>query len=157
MPSFFVCILIGVLIFQWHGPLRPLIILIIWSANILVLAHHAQQYRFAGNVVKNTILGVNSLRNKTHLVAEAVPQENFGALIFRSGFEEGIGWLKNVSTVDSVILLSQSHNDLPLQKNYPVVYSHDLQLISDTAIRNGLSVNDAYFLYTDSSLKIISR
>jgi hypothetical protein len=91
------------------------------------------------------------------LIAEGVPQENFGALIFRTGFREGIDWLRNSSTADSVIVLSQSHGDLPLQKNYPLVYSHDLMLISDTTIRNHFPIGDAYFLYTDSSLKIISR
>ena len=157
MPSLFVCVLIIIIIFQLPGFVRAITIMLICTVNVLSLAHHAKQYRFAGAVVESTISGVNRLQNKTHLIAEGVPQENFGALIFRSGFPEGIDWLKNNSTVDSIVLLSQSHTDLPLQKNYPFEHSHDLLLIPDTSLRNHFSTNDAYLLYTDSTLKIITR
>ncbi|HYK45424.1 MAG TPA: hypothetical protein VEV83_09660, partial [Parafilimonas sp.] len=145
------------IIFQWPHIVSTAAISVICAVSLFVLSYHAKQYRFAGNVVKNTIHVIDSLHNKTRLIADRVPQENFGALIFRAGFPEGVNWLKNPSTFDTVIVLSQSHVDLPLRKNYPGVYSHNVLLIPDTTIRNRFSVNDVYFLYTDSALNIISR
>ena len=157
MPSFFICIVLALIIFQWPHIVSTAAISVICAVSLFVLSYHAKQYRFAGNVVKNTIHVIDSLHNKTRLIADRVPQENFGALIFRAGFPEGVNWLKNPSTFDTVIVLSQSHVDLPLRKNYPGVYSHNVLLIPDTTIRNRFSVNDVYFLYTDSALNIISR
>ncbi len=155
LPSFFICILITIIIFQLPPVSSVAVIIVICGVNILVLAHRAKQYRFAGTVVKGTINAVNNLNDKNRLFAEGVPQENFGALIFRSGFDEGIQWLKNKGTVDSIIVLSQSHIDLPLQKNYTIKNSHDISLISDSVIRNQFTKNDVFFLFSDSSLNVI--
>jgi len=156
MPSFFICIVLAIIIFQWRRLVRTAAITAICTISLLVLSYHAKQYRFAGSVVKNTINVIDSLHDKTRLIADRVPQENFGALIFRAGFPEGVNWLKNPSTFDTVIVLSQSHVDLPLRKNYPGVYSHDISLIPDTTIRRHFSANAAYLLYTDSSITIIT-
>lgn len=155
LPSFFICIILSVCLVQFTSGWRILLIILISFLNIIVLAHHAKQYSFAGSVVAATIKAVNNLKNKKILYAYNVPQENFGALIFRSGFTEGINWLKNKNTIDSVIVLSQADHDLPLQKNYPVKYSNDISLVKKSTIRKHFTANDVYFLYTDSCLYTI--
>ena len=157
MPSFFVCIIFTIIIFQFNWLWRVLLVMLICCVNIFILAGHAKQYRFAGIVVKSTISAVNSLRSRQKLFGENIPQEYFGALIIRSGFNEGISWLKNQRAVDSIIQISQSHNDLPLQKNYPVKYSGDISLIKDSSARQQFSANDVFFFYTDSLLYVIQR
>ncbi|HEY2725858.1 MAG TPA: hypothetical protein VGI61_01690, partial [Parafilimonas sp.] len=81
-------------------------------------------------------------------------EENFGALIFRSGFSEGINWLKNMGTVDSTAIISQSKHDLPFQKNYRTIFSNNLSLMKES-LKNSFTLNDVYFLYTDSALYVI--
>jgi hypothetical protein len=157
MPSFFVCLIIVTIIFQFNLFWRTGLITIFCCINILVLVAHANQYQFAGTVVKTTINAVNALYNKQKLFAENIPQENFGALIFRSGFNEGIDWLKNKGTVDSVVQVSQSNKDLILQKKYSVKHSSDISLIKDSTVRNQFLSNDVFFLYTDSLLYVIQR
>lgn len=154
LPSLFICMIISIFFIQMKSWMQISFAVIICLINLVVLSYHAAQYRFAGRVVATTINAINSLKAKKILYADNIPQENFGALIFRSGFIEGINWLKNNGTIDSVVVLSQSHNDLHLQKKYKVLFSTNTLLINDS-IKARFTSNDLYFLYTDSALTII--
>ncbi len=156
LPSLFICMIITAFLIQFKPVLQISLTIIICLINIIILFQHAAQYRFCGQVVKNTISAVNSFKNKKNLYAANVPEENFGALIFRSGFAEGINWLKKNGTVDSTIMLSQSQHDLPLQKNYKTIFSNNLTLINDS-LKNNFTNKDVYFLYADSALTVITK
>ncbi len=156
LPSFFICMIISVLVLQLTSLSKTVMLLFICVTNIWILFLHSKQYSFAGSVVKTTIKAVNSLKNKNTIYALNVPQENFGALIFRSGFTEGINWLKNKRTADTVVQLSTSDKDLPLHKNYPVKYSNDLSLVNNINYKTYFTGSDVYFLYTDSCLIVIA-
>lgn len=156
LPSLFVCLIISVFFVQFAFAIRISFVFIICLINLVVLAHHAVQYRFAGSIVSSTVNAVNNLKDKKILYADNVPEENFGALILRNGFDEGISWLKNNGTVDTTVVLSQMQHDLPLQKNYRVTFSNNLALINDS-IKKSFTDDDVYFLYTDSLLYVINK
>ena len=155
LPSLFICIIISVFLIEFKPALKISLIIIICSINTILLYQHAMQYRFCGRVVANTINAVNRLKNKKILYADNIPEENFGALIFRSGFSEGINWLKNKGTVDSIAIISQSKHNLPFQKNYRTIFSNNLSLMKES-LKNSFTLNDVYFLYTDSALYVIN-
>ena len=131
--------------------------IIVCATNIFILHLHALHYRFAGNVVHTTINAVNNLVEKEKLTGINIPQENAGALIFRSGFTDGINWLKNPGTVDSIVGQSLSQKDLPLQKNYRTIFTNDFGLIKDSVDTNKTTNEDVYFFYSDTALFVISK
>ena len=156
LPSLFICLTISIFIFYLNTKWRLFYLSIITVLNVFILSKHAVQYRFAGLVVSKTIEVINTVKNVHHLFAVNVPQENHGALIFRSGFKEGINWLKHGEAIDSISILSQSNTDLPLQKNYPAVLSNEISLTNDS-IANRLTDGDVYCMFTDSALIVIRK
>lgn len=157
LPSLFNCLMIGIIISQFKMIEQAICTFIVCIANIIILNMHAIQYRFAGNVVRTTINAVNSLNGKQKLTGINIPQENAGALIFRSGFTDGINWLKNTGTVDSIFEYSQSKKDLPLQKNYKVVYTNDLNPIKDAVDTNTATNGEAFLFFSDTALYVITK
>ncbi len=86
-----------------------------------------------------------------------MPEEINGALIFRTGFIEGVNWLKSGTTVDSVFILSQRSENLKMYKNFSVQKINDVSFIGDRSVKHHLRKTDVLFHYTDSSLQVLSQ
>ena len=115
---------------------------------------------------------VNLLKSKKYLFIDSLPQTVNGALVFRLGFEEGINWLKEPASVDSVIVLSLKNLNDSKSKPYRVemvpgqkpLFSGKA-LVRDSSqkrtylIENRLlefnSSTDAWFVFTNYRLKVI--
>ncbi len=149
LPSVFVCMAVVVLIGNIHSPLiNNIFITVLLLGQIIFLYNNAKNYRFAGNVVHATIEQINLLNDRQRLLVDSLPQRCHGALIFRSGFEDAVQWMKNSGTVDTVIILSRRKSDLPLRNEYRITSA---QLKPDF---NFNEKTDAYFLFSENALLV---
>ncbi len=157
LPSFFICFIIVLLISNTSNRLlKSIAFFVLFGIELFILFENSKRYHYAGNVVKTTISEINKLKNKNNLLIESLPEEDGGALIFRTGFPEGVNWLKNKNTVDSLMVVSRHHTDYPVSKSFIVQRSNDVSLITNLFLKNNVSANDVVFRYTDSSLQVIS-
>lgn len=81
------------------------------SGHLYFLGQAARNYRIASEIVKSTYEEIGFLKNKQTLYIDSLPQSNHGALMFRSGFEEGAEWLLRPSGPDAIIVLSQKKDN----------------------------------------------
>ncbi len=121
LPSFFICLLISILLMKIKSfSIRLIVFSVIIASQLVFLFTSMQHYRFAGDVVKKTFSEINSYSNKKLLQVNHVPEESRGALILRRGLEEGFYWLKNDNTIDSIQIKSNMLKEMPMQPNYKV-------------------------------------
>lgn len=141
--------------------------------NLFFLNRSGHYYTVAGEISKVTFSQINALRNKKRLFIDSLPVSYNGALIFRSGFEEGVQWLKKDGTADSIIILSVKQDNRRWSNEYGVTAGNIPQdiifnsklikdtLRPDTYIRKAMPPtsfqpeNDAWFIFTDSALQVI--
>ncbi len=154
LPSFFVCLLIAFMVMQTNShflriPAYSGLLII----HFIILYSNMLHFEFAGKIVKNTFETINQLKNKKTLFIDSLPQKDKGALIFRSSFQEGVSWLKNQGTVDSIIVLSKKKNDLLYNKNFKIRFMNRNRG-NDREFLQSLSKEDVYFKYSDSALLV---
>lgn len=166
MPSVFAVLLLAwSMVFMFRKYLLPLFLLLA-TYQLIFLYFSRTYFSAASHISATTFQQVNALTGKKRLFIDSLPDEVRGALIFRLGFTEGLEWLKQSGTVDSVIILSRKRNDIGdehFAKNEvemvvnPVseVSGQLQQYIGNTGLQpgkpNGLfqlnPVTDAYFRY----------
>ncbi len=95
---------------------------ILVSGHLYFLGRSARNYRIASEIVKSTYEEIDLLKNKQILYIDSLPQSNHGALMFRSGFEEGAEWLLQSSGPDTIIVLSQKNDNRQWSLPYTVTY-----------------------------------
>ena len=173
MPSIFAGIFLIRLIqlavrnIKWH----LFFLLILFGYHVWFLTRAAGAYRAASLVTKTTFEEINRLHQKKVLMIDSLPQSYKGALIFRSGFAEGIRWLKEPGSVDNVFIHSVKEDRMNLQDDFkteqsissaPTEMNFYLQKIEEKDGFEKISIHtrnfnkgeDAYFKYTDSALQI---
>jgi hypothetical protein len=141
--------------------------------NIIFLSHSKTYYTTASKISKATFQEINSLKGKQRLFIDSLPQSVNGALIFRLGFDEGVQWLKQSGTVDSIYVLSLKEDNANWDVEYttvnPEIYSivsFSQVLVRDTTHQNTYvkrvtspipfnQQTDAWFIYRNNALEVI--
>ncbi len=144
-----------------------------------LLAYHAihlsfsnSYYTTASFISEKTFEQINQLDNKKRLFIDSLPIEYKGALIFRSGFDEGVQWLKEPASVDSVFILTTKRNNSDWKNNFKIdslriigVPETDSILLNDTnsavnykqkrlkQINFNIEI-DAWFVYMNNAMQI---
>lgn len=121
LPSLFICLMVALILSRVKKfALQQSLFLVLVLSQIGFLFHNKKSYKFAGEVTQTTFRAINNLQNKRYLFIDSLPQEYKGALIFRTGFFDGLKWMKNNNTVDSVFVVSQQQNDQQFNGNYRI-------------------------------------
>lgn len=139
MPSAFACMFIVVAIYKCFTNYQALFIIFIGLLVYhLAFLYRAQMfYATASKISATTYSQINKLQNKKRLFIDSLPQTHNGALLFRLGFEEGLQWLQNEGTVDTVIVLSTKKDNEHWSRHFNAT-QHDAavqQTISTVLIR----------------------
>ena len=157
-PSLLLCMAWAVAI--WHSsfalPLRLLLGSLLVVTNLLVLFWASGNYRFAGQVVK-TVAGVVQQSPADCIVAEGLPQAQYGALIFRSGFPELVEWFSGDGPAVQVVTCNTRSELAPLQVPYPVVDSLQPAPVCSTAIPQQCRGSMLYLSFTDTALLLLKQ
>ena len=153
LPSLFICIFIVLAIARFSSRLAIPLLIIICSVNIVFLAGHTREYRFAGKVNKMTITELQKMENKKTIFAIDVPQSQYGALLFRRGLPEAVNWLVDKKSVDTLIVVSKLSPDV-LKDNYHVSYSNDPSFYSKDISLKVTGGDIGFLKFTDSVLYI---
>lgn len=111
LPSVFAAILITYVFMNLPGKYFYLPITILISFHLFFLYRSRQNYLLASHITRSTYQQINLLSHKKRLFIDSLPEEVNGALVFRLGFKEGLQWLKQPETVDSVYVLSHKQAD----------------------------------------------
>ena len=140
--------------------------------HLYFLGQSAGSYRTASAITKTTMEEINLLKGKKHLLVDSLPQTVNGALVFRLGFEEGINWLKDLGSVDSVIILSlKKVNNFSVEtykvemvSNYKPTLNGQVLVkdpsqkqtyIIENRLLNFNPSTDAWFVFTNNRLQVI--
>ena len=140
--------------------------------HLYFLGQSAGSYKTASAITKTSMEQVNLLKGKKYLFIDSLPQTVNGALVFRLGFEEGINWLKEPASVDSVIVLSLKNlNDFkrkpyrvemvprqkPLFSGKALVRdsSQKRTYIIENRLLNFDPVTDAWFVFYNYQLQVV--
>jgi hypothetical protein len=120
-----------------------------------------------------TFQQINTLKGKQRLFIDSLPQTVNGALVFRLGFDEGVNWLKEAGSVDSIIVLSTKSDNTDWATNYEVrnpeifasatfstVMVRDTTHLQTYRIQkvNPIQFNqqtDAWFIYRKDALEVL--
>jgi hypothetical protein len=142
-------------------------------ANLLFLDKSRTYYSTASAISKTTYQQINLLKGKKRLFIDSLPQTVNGALVFRLGFDEGVQWLKDNGSVDSIFVMSLKENNANWSSSYEASTSENYTttsfnriLIKDTTQQKTyiqLAITptpfnpqtDAWFIFSDSTLKVI--
>ncbi len=172
LPSIFVCMLTIYLVDKISNIfLRRALILVLFSAQLFFLFINASSYRFAGNIVKTTLDEINKVPLNKNVYINNLPQQDHGALIFRTGFFEAVNWMRDTSSTDSLFLISQQYGEQQFCRHYKVINIDTLPQITFTSFLYEITGNsneyikintlpkqfekgDVYFNFTDSSLNV---
>lgn len=94
VPSLFVCCFIVDLLFVLlpENALKSAVLSAMMILHSCWLWTYARDYRYAGKVVEDSLSCLSRAEPARTLVATDVPTQFGGALIFRSGFAEAVGW-----------------------------------------------------------------
>ena len=147
--------------------------ILLLSSNHFFLEKSKTYYLTASAISKTTYQQINLLKGKKRLFIDSLPQTVNGALVFRLGFDEGVQWLKDNGSVDSVFVMSLKQNNASWASSYEALLVEDYPittftkiLIRDTTqkqtyIQQAVTPTtfdretDALFIFTDSTLKVI--
>ncbi len=175
LPSVFASLLLVQLIFVITSNKMYQLILVssIFSYHIIHLKFANRYYATASSITKKTFEQINQLKGKKRLFIDSLPIEYNGALIFRSGFDEGVEWLKEPASVDSIFIHTTKINNSDWKNDFRIdsrtwmnVTQTDSILIKD----NNSAVNykqkrfkhinfntqtDAWFIYTNNALQVL--
>jgi hypothetical protein len=174
LPSVFASLLLVQLIFMITANKNYQLILftVLFTYHIIHLKISNRYYTTASSISKKTFEQINQLRSKKRLFIDSLPLEFNGALIFRSGFDEGVGWLKEPATADSIFIHTTKRNNSDWKKDFKIeslrlmnVSETDSILINDnnSAVNykqkrlkyiNFSTETDAWFIYTNNALQI---
>ena len=153
MPSFFICCIIVFIAvhisLQW---LRNFILCFYFLLNIFFLWRSSSNYQFASAVSKTAMQQVQKSIEHTILLVDSLPQEHYGALIFRKGFFEGAKWMNN--KIDSVIVLSVRQTDQPFTKNYHPEDILPSSFLMEKLLQTSNSKPFVYLKFADSALQV---
>lgn len=137
LPSLFISLIVALIISKVNKfALRQFLLLILVLIQIGFLFNNKKNYKFAGEVTQTTFLAINNMQHKRYLFIDSLPQEYKGALIFRTGFFDGLKWMKNNNTVDSVFVLSQQQNDQHFVRNYKIQQIDPPSITADSIFVN---------------------
>ncbi len=174
LPSAFACVALITILFavfqKRSAVVAAFVSLVLYHLFFLYRSH--TYYSTASTITKITYEQINLLKGKQRLIIDSLPQSTNGALTFRLGFEEGLDWLKNSGTVDSVIIASLQTNSNDWSDNY----SSSIKLLKEEKIfssvltripkgqqgyveRKNVSVtlkpqSDAYFIFSQNALEV---
>lgn len=174
LPSVFASLLLVQFIFMITANKNHQLILlsVLFAYHIIHLKIANHYYTTASSISKKTFEQINQLNGKKRLFIDSLPIEFNGALIFRSGFDEGVGWLKERSSVDSIFIHTTKTNNRDWKSNFKIerlalmnVSETDSILIKDNnSVVNykqkrfkNINFNtetDAWFIYTNNALQI---
>jgi len=87
LPSVFLAIIIGLGIVNATKAFKYIIALLFFAVQLLLLAEFRQEYQVASAVTKATVEELKRINAQTIYIKE-LPEENNGAVIFRTGIEE---------------------------------------------------------------------
>jgi hypothetical protein len=175
LPTLFVALLLTTTIFKVINGFvgRIFVIALLFSFHLFFLYRSANYYTSASSISKTILTELNKLNNKKRLFVDSLPQSVRGALVFRTGFEDGVNWLKKPGSVDSVFVVSIKMNNnnwsKALDVTYPTSYntgSFSSLFIKDSTFKQNyfqkqvepLHFNpstDAWFIYKDDHLEVI--
>jgi hypothetical protein len=142
LPSIFVCIFITLVLTNINRGVALIVcsfICVVYAAQLYV---NARNYRFAGNVVRQTLdeLGKDSSRN---LLIENLPRAQHGALILENGLPDAIELFRLGKNAGLIKIVSQRSETKPLQAPYKTIY---IPVSEDVAVTR--------FVFTDTALVI---
>ena len=154
LPSFFVCIIICLLINGIKFSLVKYGLLFgMFCFHIIILFGNARNYKFAGAVVRTSMEQINLLSHSSILYVDNLPLQYRGTLIFRTGFKEAVAWMKHSQGFDSVNVLSYQVKD----QCYTTEYKAEIRTKEIFSKQCKLNSGDFYWRYTDSSLEVFKQ
>jgi hypothetical protein len=164
LPTVFASLLLVRIIFSIskNSSVRMLSLSLLFCYHLYHLKKSCQYYRTASLIVKKTFEQINDLKGQRSLYIDSLPVECNGALIFRSGFMEGVGWLKEPGTVDNIHINSVKKINTEWRDNFTVKnfnYSSNSSFdepgaLSENARRPLNSETDAWFIYKNNALQV---
>lgn len=174
LPSVFASLLLVQFIFMLtaNRNFQLILLSVLFTYHIICLTISNGYYTTACSISKKTFEQINQLKGRKRLFIDSLPLEFNGALIFRSGFDEGVGWLKEPFSVDSIFIHTTKKNNSDWKNDFKVgrlkpnnVSETDSILIKDSnsAINykqklfkhiNFNTRTDAWFIYTNNDLQI---
>jgi len=175
LPSVFASLLLVQVIFVIiSNKIHQLILLsILFTYHIIGLKISGHYYSTASYISKKTFAQINQLNGKKRLFIDSLPIEFNGALIFRSGFDEGVEWLKEPGSVDSIFIHTIKRNNSDWKHNLKIekpalmdgpkidsiLIKDDNNAVSYTQKQfkqvNFNRQTDAWFIYRNDTLLII--
>lgn len=163
LPTLFVCLFIVILIYRISNSVVRLgVIMVVMAFHLFFLYKSMVNYKFAGEVTKATIREIETLTNSGTLYVSCLPEEHYGALIFRTGFIEAVEWMKQTGAIGEVKIISIQAKDQEYLSNYSAwkVFSLEealpeiiLPLIDE---RDPQFKENVYFNYTPTGLKVFN-
>ncbi len=163
IPTLFVCFILVVLIYRIERRvLRMVVIVSLIVFEMIFLYSSMNNYRWASKITFTAISEVEKISNNGNLYVDNLPDEVYGALIFRSGFPDAIKWMKKSGTIDSIKIVSKRSGNFPVLNNYQVIRMDSLAMsmviTADTcnAFQNFRSESDSYLDFKNKALYVYS-
>ena len=143
LPSVFVCLLVALVLYKMPGMVATVVVCFACVTYTSQLYINACNYRFAGNIVKQTLTAINGQPNGKDIVMEGLPKAQHGALILESGLADAVELFQLHKRNINVQILSARSETRPLQHPYKTIYQ---QPVDQEAVTQ--------YIFTDSALII---
>ncbi|HWB23885.1 MAG TPA: hypothetical protein VG738_00300 [Chitinophagaceae bacterium] len=142
LPSVFVCLFTAMILSAMQKKWAVVVTAFTCFVYAAQLYVNAGNYRFAGNVVKQTLNELTTDTSK-NIIMEGLPRSQHGAMILESGLQHAVMFL-GIDKDTADIRISSLRGELkPLQKPYKIVH---VRVSEDVAV--------ARYVFTDTALVI---